>query len=161
MTKLILQRDFNKTAAEVWQALSQFDQIYRFHPRVSHSPRVGSINSGVGASRVCHFHDGNKITEKVVAWEEGRSLTVEIVEGSMPLSCARAHIEVEPLGPDRTRVLFHMAYDPKYGILGRAMDALMMRSQFQKILGQVLEGLELHLESGATVGPDLRVQAAA
>ena len=57
-------------------------------------------------------------------------MTIDIVEGSMPLSCARGRMEVSEV-EGGTEVVFTMRYEPRYGIAGRMMDLMMMRRSFR------------------------------
>ncbi len=146
----------------VWQSIADFGGIHRFHPLVDKSPiNAGAPSTGLGAERTCHFHDGNEIKERVVAFEDGRSLDVDIYEGTMPLASARARLEVIPSPNGRTTVRMSMEYTPKFGVLGKAMDALMMRRKFGSILDSVLAGLDHHLTTGETIGPKFRPSKAA
>lgn len=151
MPTLEITRDISAPADRTWQAISDIGGVHRFHPAVERSPLHGDKARGVGARRVCHFYDGNHITEKVVGWDEGRSLDVDIVEGSMPVDNASASLRVEPLGSG-SRVSMTLRYEPRYGVFGKLMDAVMMRGMFRKLLRSVLQGLDTHLETGAEIG---------
>lgn len=153
MSTVTVEREVDASVAKVWEVLSDFGGIYRIHPYVDRSPLLTEQLQGVGTERVCHFHDGNHVKERVTEWTPGESMTIEIVEGSMPLKRATANIRLEP-AHEGTRVYFTMDYDPKWGLMGKVMDAMMMRAQFRKILDQVLVGLETHIHTGAVVGKD-------
>ncbi len=153
MSSLTLTHTISAPVERVWDTLKNFGDVYKFHPRVKRSPLLGVRRGGIGAQRRCEFHDGNHIVEQVVGWDDGRSLTIEIVEGSMPLRRAGGRISLQPHGAE-TIVVFSFEYEPKFGLLGKVMDVMMMRGQFRKMLGEVLDGLETHLRTGAVVGPD-------
>ncbi|TPV92603.1 MAG: SRPBCC family protein, partial [Myxococcales bacterium FL481] len=152
MSELTIKHTINAPSAAVWAVLADFGGIHRFHPAVDRSPLLGEASGGLGAKRACHFYDGNSIVEEVVGWEEGKSMRINIVEGSMPLQCANAEIELDRQGPHRTEVTFTMRYEPKYGPVGRLMDKFMMRSKFGDLLEQVLAGLDQHTRTGALIG---------
>ena len=159
MTQVTVQRTINLPQERVWPILADFPNIYRFHPAIAQSPQIGDKDTGLGAQRRCEFYDGNHVTEQVVGWEEGRSMDVEITEGSMPLNRAEAHVEIEALGPKQTRVSFTMNYEPKFGPLGWMMDKIVLRRNFTKILGQVLEGLETYALTGQRIGQGGKVES--
>ncbi len=50
---------------------------------------------------------------------------------------------------DGTAVRFELEYDLKFGVLGKLMDRLMVRSRFRKVGPAMLRGLKRHLENGA------------
>lgn len=154
MGQIKVEKSVPFPAARAWEALANFGEVYRFHPVVERSPLLGEETGGVGARRRCEFTDGNHVIEEVVGWEEGRSMDVDIVEGSMPLSRARARIEVVPIGESSCEIHFAMDYTAKYGPLGSLMDFFMMRRMFRTMLGRVLDGLGTHLETGRVVGED-------
>ena len=129
---------------------------------VETSPIANGIASGLGAERVCHFDNGDRIRERVTAHEAGKEYTVEIVDpGQFPLKSAVARISLSPVGGDRSRVRFEMSFEPKYGPVGWLMAATVMQSQFKRILAGVLEGLETHALTGEIVSRERTLAAAA
>ena len=156
-----VDRVIDRPADAVWAILDDFGGVYRFHPLVEKSPITNGISSGLGAQRVCHFDDGNTIREKIVAYEPGRELEVEIVDpGKFPLRRAVGRFSVEPLDNTRSRVSMEMAFQPKFEPLGWVMGKTLMVPQFRKILGRILEGLETHLRTGEVVSRKPRPTAA-
>lgn len=161
MSNVNVERILPYDLETVWPVLADVGGIYRFHPFVASSPiNPGAPTTGMGAERTCHFHDGNQVVERVTGFEEGRRLEIEIVDGTMPLASAHASMAVEPVGHDKTKIVFNMDYTPKFGIVGKAMDAMMMRRKFTSILTQVLVALEEHLATGKVIGKDWRPKAA-
>jgi len=161
MTIITVTRSLPSTPAQVWEVLRDIAGIENFHPVVQSSPlNAGSGPDGLGASRTCTFYDGNHVVEEVVGWDEGRSMTIEIVDGSMPIQPgARAHIEVTPEGTG-TQVAFTMDYTVKFGPLGAVMNVLMMKRQFAKVIDGLLAGLDVHVRTGERIGPDFDAAAA-
>lgn len=154
MSIITISRTIHASPNAVWDAFADFSAIYKFHPLLESSPLLSENRSGVGCERRCEFHDGNHLLERVIEWEAGSSMKVEITGGSMPLARAVVDVVITPVARDRTEVTFAMDYTPKMGLVGKVMDALMMRRQLRGAFGQILEGLETHLKTGATVGPD-------
>ncbi len=153
MSKVTVSRNLSIPADRAWEVLADFSGIHRFHPAVEHSPLLGEQNGGLGAERRCDFYDGNSVTERVIGWEDGKSMTIEVTEGSMPLACAEGTLSVEPRGTG-SRVTMAMVYKPKYGPFGAIMDTLMMRPNFRKLLARVLEGMEIYATTGLEIGKD-------
>lgn len=162
MGTITAERVLSHDPETTWRAIADFGGIHRFHPLVERSPiNAGMPSTGLGAERTCHFHDGNAIHERVTAFDEGRSLDVEIYDGTMPLQSAHARMEVIATDSGRAKIRMSMEYTPKFGVLGKAMDALMMRRKFSAILDSVLAGLDHHLSTGETIGPKFRPSHAA
>ena len=145
-------RVIDASPEETWKILDDFGGIYRFHPLVERSPLVNGQKTGVGAQRVCHFDDGNSITEEIVEYQAGRGYTVEIIDpGKFPLTKSFGTLALEPAGSGKTKVTFQIRFTPKFGLLGRLMGRAVMVPQFRKIMASVLAGLETHARTGATI----------
>lgn len=152
MHKVIVERELKVPAAKVWEILDDFGAVHRYHPLVESSPIQNGIASGPGAERVCHFDNGDSIKERVTGYEEGSEYTVEIIDpGKFPLKSAVARLTLDPLANNRSRVGFEMSFQPRYGPVGWLMGATVMQSQFRKVLGDVLAGLETHALTGDVV----------
>ena len=153
MHKVHVHRDIAVSRERTWQILDDFGGIHRFHPLVDSSPVSNGIDSGLDAERVCHFTNGDQISERITEYDAGRSYTVEITDpGKFPLKKGVARLTVEPLTESRSRVHFEMSFEPKYGPLGWLMGKTVMRAQFGRILKDVLAGLESHARTGRIVG---------
>jgi len=134
-------------AAAVWNTLKDFGGIHRWHPKVERSPLLSSNNEGLGAERVCHFHDGTSVREEIVEYIDGQRMRVSLSEFSMPLERADAILEVRAVSATSSEVTMTMDYDVKYGPLGWVMNNLMMQPMLGKLLGQILESLGEHVVS--------------
>ena len=87
--------------------------------------------------------------------------TVEITDpGKFPRKTAIAKLSVRPAGSRRSTVQFGMRFQPKFGPVGWLMGKTVMRSQFRKILGDVLAGLETHPKTGTIVNRKTKLHAA-
>jgi len=152
MSQFEVVRRIEVPSPRVWAALSDFKGIHRFHPRIERADLLTAENCGLGAERVCHMYGGkDHVTERIVEWQEGRSLAVSILDTTMPLESAWARLAVEPDGA-ASRVTFEMRYQPRYGLIGRIMDTAFMGRMMRTLGEQLLAGLEHHLRTGETVG---------
>ena len=152
MHRVIVEREIEVPKGEAWSILDDFGAVYRYHPIVEASPIENGIPSGLGAERVCHFDNGDRIKEKITEYEAGEAYTVEIVDtGNFPLKRAVARISLTPVEDSRSRVRFEMSFEPKYGPVGWLMGATVMQTQFKKTLSRVLEGQETHALTGRVV----------
>lgn len=159
MSSITVERTFDHPRDAVWNALADFGGIYRFHPLVEHSPLNDGPSQGLGAERTCHFYDGNHIQERVVDVQDQQAIEVEIFEGSMPLACANARFELESDQQTSTHLRMTLRYEPKFGVLGRVMDTLMMRRKFTGMMTLLLGALDEHLRTGELIGKDFRPAA--
>ena len=92
MRIISLTEKINRDQKIIWKWISDYGNIHRIHPALTHSYIVGDKQCGVGAIRVCEMPGKNFMKEQVVEWEEGRFFTIELIETSMPMKSARATI---------------------------------------------------------------------
>ena len=149
MSVIRVEKPIGRSAATVWPLLADFGSIDYFNPYVSESRILdGAPESGLGAERHCDFADGsNWVRERVVDWRPGAGYTVDIYEGTMPIEKITTSLGVQPAAGDRSVGFMEMRYTPKFGLLGRIMDALMLRRMITKTLAGVLDGLAQKAEA--------------
>jgi len=146
-------RRFDFPAQVIWSAFDDFGGIHKFHPLIESSPTTSRNQHGLGCERVCNMYGGGALKERIVGYEPGRRMQVEIYDaGPFPLKHAVAELLVVPEGANRSKVTFGIRFSPKFGPLGWLLAKLMMRAQFKKMLNQLLEGLDDHLRTGRLVG---------
>lgn len=149
-----VRRRFDVSADRVWAAFDDFGGIHKFHPMIESSPLTGGPANGLGCERACHMYGGGVLKERVTHYEAGRRMTVQITDaGPFPLRRAVADIEVVPEGLRASSVTFTMAFEPKFGALGWLMAKAVMIRQFRGLVGQILDGLATHLDTGQRIGP--------
>lgn len=120
---------------------------------VEHSSSVNGLQTGMGAQRQCTLYSGGQVQERIVSYTpEARSYRLEVVDhGPFPMSHMEVTVAVEPDGEERSRVTFSGGFRPKYGPVGWLMGKAMMKPQFTKLMGQVLDGIDAHLTSGRRI----------
>jgi uncharacterized protein YndB with AHSA1/START domain len=157
MTKFTREVRIHAPKEKVWAALADFGNIAVFNPTVPISYSTNNLHSGKGATRHCDIGTGgSSIEERVVAWQEGESMTIDIYAGKKapPFRQAQATIAVREAGADVTIVRGTLEYSMKFGPLGALMDALMVKPQFGKAWTALFAGLKHHIETGEKVdGP--------
>ncbi|NKB90399.1 MAG: hypothetical protein GKS06_19510 [Acidobacteria bacterium] len=152
MHEVSVHRDIAVPAETAWEHLSAFGDVYKIHPFVTRSYVTGEDATGLGATRVCVLDDGNEIAEQITEYREGHGYTVSITDpGPFPLREAVARIDVEPRAAG-SRVSINMRFQPKFGPLGWLMAKAMMRREFGRRLGLLIEGMEEHAQTGRPVG---------
>lgn len=161
MSEVSITKTINAPVDQVWPAIADFGAIYKFHPAVERSYVINDKDRGIGAQRICEFYDGNSITEEVDQWREGESVRIAITKGSLPIRNASGAMSLRPTPGGKTELTFTVAYEPKFGPIGKLMDVTMMRRNFRKLLDAVLVGLDTHLQTGAVIGKDGKPQDAA
>ncbi len=142
----------NAPAEQAWNVIADYGNVYRFHPSVKFSSLVSSVERGVGARRRCDFYDKTIVVEEVTEWSEGEGFVVELSGGTMPFEHAHVQLKVRPIEEDSTLVTYKMEYKVKYGLVGRIMDALIIRRKMSNMFINVLKGMEYHVITGDTLG---------
>ena len=148
-------RTIDTPVATVWNAIDDFGNVYRFHPKIEYSESINDVAAGEGAKRQCDFYDGAAIREEVVeSVPEQRHVTNVFDLGSFPLKKMVGRLDLEPIDEDSTDVKMTMSFVPKYGPVGWLMAELMMKRQFRDLVEDILAGLDTHLRTGENVGPN-------
>ncbi|GLS36640.1 hypothetical protein GCM10010869_22310 [Mesorhizobium tianshanense] len=126
-----------------WALMADFANIDFFNPHLSESYLVdGSPACGLGTERQCDFKGGKGyIREKVIDWQEGRSYTVDIYDGTLPVDRTVTTLGLLPQSGGGTRLFMETTYRPRYGFVGVVADHLIIRRMFRNMLLKVIEGL--------------------
>ena len=150
-----LTRTIKAPSSEIWAVLSDFSNIQMFHPNVQDVDQLSEADRGLGAARRCNFYGGGSAVEKIIAWDDERhTFTCTVSEISAPILDVTAGMKVDAIDSQHSRVELYMDYTPKWGILGTIMNVLVLRFAMQSVFNKVLKGLELHLETGKSIGKD-------
>lgn len=129
----------------VWDTLSTLDLLATYDPGTKTSALFGEQSSGVGAERRCEV-SGGWFVERVTAWEPGKTLAFALVSCSFPVTALR-HDYALSESEGSTLVTQVMTYQLKYGPVGRAMDAVILRRQWDRGIRAFLAGLKGHVET--------------
>ena len=150
MPKLVRQIAINASKEKVWEVLADFSGAANWAPTILESRSTTEANGGVGAERTCkHVKMGN-IEERIVAWEDGRSLSYDVIKGlPFPMKSLNNTWAVSTLG-DGALVTLTMDFGMKLGPLG-LLAALMARPPMRKEMGVSLAGLKQYVEKAKVV----------
>ena len=131
----------------VWRTMAQLDLLATYDPGTKASVITGDLNAGLGAERRCEVRPTGWFQERVAVWEPDASLAFELVDCSFPVTSLR-HVYTLIESDGLTRVSQTMTYELKYGAMGRALDAMMLRRKWNSGIKSFLEGLKGHVEAG-------------
>lgn len=142
MPTVRVEKSISAAPTAVWPLLEDFKQIDLFNPNLSRSFHLeGSPERGLGAERQCDLVDGkNWIRERVIDWRPGEGYTVEITDGTFPIEDIRTKLGALPEGGG-SRAYMELSYRPKFGLLGRVLDVVMLRRMMRGTMAKVLDGL--------------------
>ena len=147
-----------------WSLMADFDNIDFFNPHIERSAHLeGSPASGIGTERQCDLRGGGGyLRERVIAWTEGRSYTVDIFDSTLPVDGITTTLGLESLGAG-TLLFMQTRYRPRWGIVGAVADVVLLRPIFADNLAGVIAGLAAKAEEAGrqTARPSGSLRAAA
>ena len=136
--------------AAVWSALANFQGVGDFHPYITSVELNTEHNGGLGSKRTCYFNDDTKVDEEVVDWREGERYTVHVTNFSFPLKTLHGILGVRELD-GKSEAFMAMEYEPKFGLLGKLMNVMLMKSAMSTRIDNILKGLETAVTTGRPV----------
>lgn len=149
MAQIHVRSIIDAPVERAWDALADFGNIHLFNPYLSGSHFMeGRGSCGVGTRRQCDLKLGGSLHERVTEWRPGESYTVEINAPSMPVTHMYTTMAVRGVGEGRCEVSMDCRYQPKYGIVGRLLDALLLRHVMRFMFRGVVAGLGRYLTAG-------------
>lgn len=149
----------NAPAHEVWDVLADFGNVYKANKGITTSKLTSTQTEGVGTTRACDLTMMNAtLLERITGWEEGRRLDIDIYDWkNLPgMKTMGASFILEDHG-DTTSLTAIMRYDLKWGTVGKAMDATMMRAMNVKGWEEFVAGIKHHVETGEIVDKSTRL----
>ena len=150
MTKIVRQVVVNASIEKVWEVLADFGAVSSWAPTILESRSTTEANGGVGAERTCEHEKMGTLVERIVAWEDGRSLSYDVTSGlPFPMKSLNNTWSVTATA-DKVIVSVAMEYRMRMGPLG-ALPALMARLPMRKEMQISLAGLKQYVESGEAV----------
>lgn len=160
MPRLRASIHVDATPEEVWAAIGDFGNIYRWNPGVPASHLTSDQGEGVGATRHCDLAlPGASIEERVTAWEPGRYYRVDIYDKKrVPfVKNLRAEVGVEPAPGGGAIAYFAPSWETAAGPLGRLVDRYAIRPQYDKGGRAFVAGLKHFVEHGEDVAKGVRL----
>jgi len=147
MTTLSNEITINAPMDKIWAALTNIEELEKYDPTVKKSTAISSHKSGMGALRKVDMLDGkNWFEEKITAFEPNKTLRYELTNCSFPVNKLKHTYSFDDTN-GQTTVKQKMEYEMKYGFLGRMMDALMVRKQFNSGIKKFFSGLKAYVEN--------------
>lgn len=142
INEITIQTDINT----VWSILADLELLEKCDPTVKQSTLVSSKITGVGAKRRVDMVDGkNWFEEKITIFKPHEALTYQLTDCSFPIKGLQHSYSFETIA-EKTKVKQVMEYTVKYGFLGKLLDSLLLRKQFDNGIKQFLSGLKSYSE---------------
>jgi len=135
------------TPDKVWSVLASLDALGKYDPGVSKVEIVSAAKDGPGAARRCDLTPGGWFKERVADWRPNEALSFELYECSLPVRHLEHSYKLVRDG-EATIVRQRMQYELKFGLLGKLLDALMVRRKWNAGIKAFLLGLKRYAETG-------------
>lgn len=127
-----------------WRTLADIGEIARWNPGVVASRRLDAGPAGIDAQRRCELGGGRYLDETVIEFEPRRRLTFRITGTNLPLT-ADIRFDLAATAGGCT-VGVSPDYPVRYGLLGRLLDLLLIRSAYRTGMRRLLAGLKDDVE---------------
>ncbi len=128
----------------VWDILADFGNIASWTDQVKTSEIQGDQATGLGTVRTCELAPFGSTIETVTGWEEGESITLDVVPKGMPVKSSHTTFTVKALDGDKTEITMETTAEPKGGILKGTVS-----KRLEKGLPKALNGLVNDLAKAA------------
>ena len=147
MTQLYHEIRIDAPLEKTWSILTDLEAVQHYNPIVVKSRYISPNREGVGAARQCDLKPKGYVKERVIGWEPKRAITLELYEHQWPIYFMQWRNELKP-DDSGTLLTQHTEYSMKFGLLGKIMDALMMRRALYKGIAEVHANLKRFIETG-------------
>lgn len=158
MHTFTISRLIDSPIEKVWAQIADVTLIKNWHPGVKTTDQLSSNVTGLGATRRCNFYDGSEAVEEVVeistpttGSKDEYKIKINIREFKAPMKTFESTWQLTPTQNGTTQITVTTQYEMKLGILGKALDLLLIRNRMPKLFGKVLAGLGHHVVSGEII----------
>ena len=147
MATILNEITVNASIDKIWTMLTEVELLDQFDPTVKKSTALTQERSGLGAKRKVHMLDGkNWFEEKVTVFKPNEALTYQLTDCSFPIEGLQHSYSFEKIG-NQTKVKQVMQYTVKFGLLGKLLDAIMIRKQTGNGIKKFFAGLKSYAEN--------------
>lgn len=150
--QLSVSLEINASQQRVWTVLKDFANVYTWVPSVKESYAIGNGSECIGAGRHCLLEGFGEIDEYITQWSQGDGFVYD-VSPLGPLDKAFSCWWLNKINDDTTELTVTFAYDLRFGLFGKLMHKLMMRSKLEKSLPLALDALKKRVETGKLFRP--------
>jgi hypothetical protein len=145
MVKLHSSACIDAPAAQVWTHLARLEDIQLWSDAVVSARCNGPISRGIGAERTCDLGGNRTISERWVAWDEGRSFQYE----GMGLPMVKRAVNRWSVLPQGDRALLTSEAEVEFtgGLFGKLL-GLVMAPVMRRIAAGALASFKYLVENG-------------
>lgn len=146
MTKLHNEIIINAPIEKIWGILANVGGLQNYDPTILKSSVTSENTNGLGASRKVDMKDGKHwFNERTTVCKTNEALAYQLTECNFPINALQHSYRFERI-ENQTKVLQKMEYEVKYGLLGKLMDKLILKKQFDAGIKKFFAGLKEYAE---------------
>jgi ligand-binding SRPBCC domain-containing protein len=132
---------------KVWLVLSSLESLDQYDPGIKKAEIVSPSTEGLGSARRCDLTPGGWFKERVSDWQPPYSISFELFECTLPIRRLKHSYTLTADGTG-THVRQRMEYELKFGLIGKLMDIVMVRSKWDAGIKSFFVGLKYFVETG-------------
>jgi hypothetical protein len=129
---------------EVWEILQDFGGHHRFNPFIERSRITNGIPVGLGAEREVVLYDGAVMRQRIVDYQPGQSMIIEVIETDQWVRHYLIEISVRTETTDSCVLSYRVSYKAPFGVLGFPV-GLFYKVVLKSRYNHVLRGLERYV----------------
>ncbi len=142
MTILKNEIEINASVEKIWAVLADMPTLEKYDPTVLKVELLSKDRTGIDAKRKVYMKDGkNWFEEKIVSFQPDHSLAIQLTNCTFPINSLKRTYSFST-NSGMTVVHQTMEYEVKFGFVGKLMDALVVRKQFNNGINQFMQGLK-------------------
>lgn len=135
-------------AARVWAALADFGGVAKWAPYMRTSRLLGEQSAGVGTCRAMRHAWGFRFEECVTQWHDDKGFSFDVLQAPFPMQDVKESWAMA-CDDGYTVVSTQVRYGMRLGLVGRALDALLVRFLVRREMRAGLRGLKQFVERSA------------
>jgi Polyketide cyclase / dehydrase and lipid transport len=140
MTVISHRFETSASPEKLWRCLSDLTMVQNYNPTILNAKLSGNMPAGLGTLRECELKPKGRVLERVSVWEAGKAIGLEVVESDWPITKMSWVTRITP--KDGGSVLSqNLEYGMKFGPVGWLLNALVMKRNIKKNVGEALSGL--------------------
>ena len=158
MGQIINEAVINMPRAAAWEKLRDLRTARNYVPGVRSIEFNPGQREGVGASRRVVMKNQPPVDETAIAWDEGHGFTLKIHNGEKapaPFKSLQFRYAIEDAEAGQTRLRCTISYEMGGGLIGKLLEAVVIRPALQRSNTAVATNLKTFYETGRPTNTEL------
>ena len=152
MFRIHVEQQLRAPAAKVWEVVQDFGSHHKFNHLIEHARITNGIALGPGAEREVQLYDGSLMRQRIIDFQPGQSMAIEVIESDHWIRHHLIEIAVRPRPGHACTLAYRISYQAPFGVLGFPIGLfykIVLRSRYN----HVLRGVERYVNTGLAGRP--------